>query len=483
MSKREPWSLTVGPYQVGIIIWDGSVLDIFSEGTQTLPEGDVQTYVVTTAPVKFTYMIKGPGKSSNENDIVLDPPPLTSDGQHATGRIDLTVSVMAQGSRFASVIPEKADRLLQLLGLSGDVVKNSDVARMIKGELSPRLLALDLRGYSADDLQNNQEPVRDISNSLRTELTSAIDRFGLQLDDFYINWAPQPQKTAPIKRLEPNSRQSRRGSRSSEPAKSTPKQTRTQYTKSRQGSPPSLTRRQSVSKRKINKSTVDTSVKQQLEDSGLFDDGKLQQSTGTVSFQVTGRKGATIYVTKSEREIQIFDRAFRNHNFPNNRKLYDFVLGHKHGMVRAEDNPNRTYKLKVDHIEEVIDLIRSGLYNDPKSRRSSHSSQARRKRATKKPTVNMTVLEKFKEAFPGQHKETKSNDTISLGKGATVYFRKTLAGPNEARIHSKWVSNFPNARKLQSYLERNNVPIDARPDYKIGPEHVDQVIAILKEDG
>ena len=45
------------------------------------------------------------------------------------------------------------------------------------------------------------------------------------------------------------------------------------------------------------------------------------------------------------------------------------------------------------------------------------------------------------------------------------------------------MSNFPNASKLQSYSERNNVPIDTRPDYKIGPEHVDQVIAILKEDG
>ena len=56
--KREPLSLTVGPYQVGIIIWEGAVLDIFSEETQTLPEGDVQTYVVTTAPVKLTFRLK-----------------------------------------------------------------------------------------------------------------------------------------------------------------------------------------------------------------------------------------------------------------------------------------------------------------------------------------------------------------------------------------------------------------------------------------
>ena len=463
------------------------MLDIFSEGTQMLPEGDVQTYVASMAPFKLTFRLKGQGKSSNQYDIVLDPPLLTSDGKHVTGRIDLTVSVIAQGSRVTSVIPESADRLLQLLGLSGDVVTKSDVAKMIKGELSPKLLALDLRGYTADELRNNQEPLREISNSLKTELASATDRFGLQLDDFHINWAPSPQEVLSTKQPERDSPlqdpQSRLGSRSSAPVKSTPKQTRTQDPKSRRGSRPSQTRRQSVSKRTTNKSAVGTSVVQQLEDSGLFDDGKLQESTGTVSYQVTGRKGATIYVTKSEREIHIFDRAFRNNNFPNNRKFYDFVRRHKHGMSRSEDDPNRAFKLKTEYIAEVIDLIRSGLYNDPNSRQRSRPSQTRPKRSVNKSTAHMTVLEKFIEAFPTLHEEKKSDTTISFKRGATVYFRKTLAGPNEARIHSRWVSNFPNASKLQSYLERNNVPIDTRPDYKIGPEHVDQVIAILKEDG
>ena len=220
--KREPLSLTVGPYQVGIIIWEGAVLDIFSEETQTLPEGDVQTYVVTTAPVKLTFRLKGPGGSSYPYDIVLDPPLLTSDAQHVAGRLDLTVSVIAQGSRFTSVIPEKADRLLQLLGLSGDVVTKSDLARMIKGELSPKLLALDLRGYTADELRSNRELLQGISGPLKVELASAIDRFGLQVDDFYINWSPSPEKTAQTRQPERDSRledpKPRRGSQTSAPA-------------------------------------------------------------------------------------------------------------------------------------------------------------------------------------------------------------------------------------------------------------------------
>ena len=256
--------------------------------------------------------------------------------------------------------------------------------------------------------------------------------------------------------------------------------------KSGRASRSSPTRRQPVGKRTTSKSTAHMSPKQQLEASGLFDEGKLQQSTGTVSFQVTGRMGATIYVTKSQSEVQIFDRAFRKNNFPNNRKLYAFVLGHKHGMVRAEDNPNRTYKLKGEHIEAVIELIRSGLRFDPESRQTSLSTRTSRKRSRDRSVAGETVLEKFKRAFPRRHKETKSNYTVSLGKGATVYFRKTSAGPNEARIHSGRVNNFPNASKLKSYLKRSSIPIDpseSHPDYKIGPKQADRVIAILKELG
>ena len=189
---------------------------VFEEEKRTLPKGEVRTYVVSTAPFRLLFQLKLPWEPSEPEDIVLDPPLTTSDAQHVTGRIDLTVSVITQGSVFTSVMPEGAHRLLQLLGLDGDVVTKSDVVDVIKGELSPKLSALDLLAYAADELRNNQEPLRDISNSLKTELASAIDRFGLQLDDFYVSWVPSPQEELPIKQPEPDSRlqdpKSRRGS-------------------------------------------------------------------------------------------------------------------------------------------------------------------------------------------------------------------------------------------------------------------------------
>jgi uncharacterized protein YuzE len=94
----------------------------------------------------------------------------------------------------------------------------------------------------------------------------------------------------------------------------------------------------------------------------------------------------------------------------------------------------------------------------------------------------MSVLDKFKDAFQDLYKFTESNHTISFCQGATVYFRTTRQGPNTARIHAKYLKNFPNARQLESYMKRYTVPIDpspSHPDYLIGPEHADRVIAIL----
>ena len=190
--KQERDSLTVGPYQVGIIIWDGTVLDVFSGGTQPLPKGDVQTYIASTAPFNLAFRLKVPWESSEPDDLVLDPPLVTADGEHVTGRIDLTFSVTTKGVDGTLVTSgdtyEGAHRLLQLLGLYGEIITTSDVAEMIKRELLPKLLAFDLNEYKADELRSNRRLLRDFARSLETELSLTTERFGLQLIDFHLNW-------------------------------------------------------------------------------------------------------------------------------------------------------------------------------------------------------------------------------------------------------------------------------------------------------
>ena len=205
--KQERDSLTVGPYQVGIIIWDGTVLDVFSGGTQPLPKGDVQTYIASTAPFNVAFRLKVPWESSEPDDLVLDPPLVTADGEHVTGRVDLTFSVTTKGVDGTLVTSgdtyEGAHRLLQLLGLYGEIITTSDVAEMIKRELLPKLLAFDLNEYKADELRSNRRLLRDFARSLETELSLTTERFGLQLIDFHLNWDIRDRKPQHLTGLHP----------------------------------------------------------------------------------------------------------------------------------------------------------------------------------------------------------------------------------------------------------------------------------------
>ena len=110
-----------------------------------------------------------------------------------------------------------------------------------------------------------------------------------------------------------------------------------------------------------------------------------------MSFQVKGRRGANVFVTHDESEFLINKRALKDDKFPDSETLYDFVLSHAHGTVRGKA------KLSVEHLEEVIELIRSGLRENAKSRRTSRSSPTRRqpasKRTTSKSTAHMSAMQ------------------------------------------------------------------------------------------
>ena len=180
---------TVWPNQIGIVMRRGKVVDIFSEGEQKLPRGEVRTYVVSTAPFHLTFWLKDPGDADQPSEgVALDQPVLTADGQMVTGRIDLTLSVSRKNVEY----------LLQLHGPRGTIAEQ-EVADAIKWELLAKVLALDLHKHTAGDLRGNRELFKDIFESLQIELTSTIRRYGLRLDNFYVNWGLTPEEQERIK--------------------------------------------------------------------------------------------------------------------------------------------------------------------------------------------------------------------------------------------------------------------------------------------
>ena len=184
-------SLTVGPYQVGIVIVDGELQPPFTEDSRGLPRGrQVETYVASTAPFNLVFWLDDPSDHAGPaQGISLDQPVLTADGQPVTGRIELSFSV----------IPEYAARLLRLRRMDAAEIRARDVSNVIKGELVAKVLALELFRFTSDELRGNRRPLQDIYGSTQTELASTFSGYGLRLDNFNVSWGLTFQEQEKIK--------------------------------------------------------------------------------------------------------------------------------------------------------------------------------------------------------------------------------------------------------------------------------------------
>ena len=84
-------------------------------------------------------------------------------------------------------------------------------------------------------------------------------------------------------------------------------------------------------------------------------------------------------------------------------------------------------------------------------------------------------------AFP-RLVERKKDFRFEVRPKASIYIRKDerSRGEHYARIRRDYIRNFPNLDELQGYLDDNGIELDPpKRDYKIAPEHIEAVIAIL----
>ena len=175
--------VTAGPNQVAIIIRDGKVTDVFTEGTRRvglgiLPSDRVQAFIAYTVPFSLTFRLLDDYRLAGlDEGIPLEGVALTADGHPVTGQINVTLSVQ----------PSKAELLLRM-SPTGRPIRRSDMAHAIKDELPAKVLALDIPNYTAADLRGNESLLRSLYESLRRELRSTLSGYGLQLDNFYANW-------------------------------------------------------------------------------------------------------------------------------------------------------------------------------------------------------------------------------------------------------------------------------------------------------
>ena len=176
-------SLTVWAHEAGIIMRDGKITDVFQEDRRSIPRrffgGDeIRAFRAYMSPFDLVYWLNDPEDSSKPGQgIALDSPVFTSDRRPVTGSVGITFSV----------IPDMADLLLRLLG-PRNAITRADVANAIGGELQAKVLGLDLHKHTAADLRGNQDLLSSIRDSLEGELYLVLSGYGLQMDNFYVNW-------------------------------------------------------------------------------------------------------------------------------------------------------------------------------------------------------------------------------------------------------------------------------------------------------
>ena len=178
--------VTAGPFEFGIIVADGEISDVFTEGYRTIPKGgmfgigrriDARAYIAYASPFELSFRLQDPNDRSAFGGVTLDAPVLTSDGQIVAASMILTLEAAR----------DRIENLLQLLG-QRRLITNFDIANRLKHEILGKVLALNLNYYTASQLRGNQNLLRQMDQDLRIQLDSTITGYGLRLTNFHMNW-------------------------------------------------------------------------------------------------------------------------------------------------------------------------------------------------------------------------------------------------------------------------------------------------------
>ena len=178
--------VTAGPFEFGIIVADGEISDVFTEGYRTIPKGgmfgigrriDARAYIAYASPFELSFRLQDPNDRSAFGGVTLDAPVLTSDGQIVAASMILTLEAAR----------DRIENLLQLLG-QRRLITNFDIANRLKHEILGKVLALNLNYYTASQLRGNQNLLRQMDQDLRIQLDSTITGYGLRLTNFHMSW-------------------------------------------------------------------------------------------------------------------------------------------------------------------------------------------------------------------------------------------------------------------------------------------------------
>jgi len=189
--------VTVGPYELVVIMRNGEVTEIFEEGQiKTLGVRDslkrlggfgpeLSVMVVDTSPFILTYWLDNPDvKRHREVEDSFDIPVLTKDSKQISAQVNLTFIVSS----------DKPHLLMRMMHGSESITKN-EIGNYIGDEFLAKSLSREVSKYNSSDLRGNDDLLQQIWNQADMQLDSTLKSYGLNLENIYINWGLVPEET------------------------------------------------------------------------------------------------------------------------------------------------------------------------------------------------------------------------------------------------------------------------------------------------
>ena len=180
-------SVIVGPHETLVLLKDGQIQGVFSEGKFTtrsftdLIRGlgggtpHTQAVMLDTSPSLLQFWLGTPDDEDSQGNAPLLA--VTQDGEIVTAQVTMRVSIS----------PDAPELLLRLLR-GKQLLTNSDLERVVRHELSGRVLQLELAQHQALELRGNQQLLSTLVESAQIQLQDTLLNFGLRLDTFDMSW-------------------------------------------------------------------------------------------------------------------------------------------------------------------------------------------------------------------------------------------------------------------------------------------------------
>lgn len=189
-------SVTVRPTEAAVLIKDGAVVDIFSEGRRSTRssveilksivgiKSSVEVFIADTTPFNLEFWLEDPSSPASVAERVsFGISALSKDGKAISAQITIRLSVEY----------EQID-IFYRITKGRQVLSRDDVATEIRDELLGKVIGLELAKHNLDDLRGNRELLEDVQKTLERELLSTLHGYGLKLNNFYINWGLTSQQ-------------------------------------------------------------------------------------------------------------------------------------------------------------------------------------------------------------------------------------------------------------------------------------------------